>query len=193
MWLASTVAYSVGGILASAFIGASIAGFGAVAMPSQFDETFFLPILLGVCAAVLLRELRLIDLPLLQWRRQTSGLWAKVLPAPVAAGLWGIDLGLVFTTWLTFAGPWLLAAIAFLSRDVPFAGTLFVTYWFGRVLTVWLAPLVIRSGGDLLLFMEVLSVRRPLFSRVHVSGAMWAAVVLLVMLAGGEPIDGRAR
>ena len=138
---------------------------------------------LALAGTVLLRETGTVAVPMPQWRRQTSAVWARVLPLPVAAGLWEFDLGLVFTTWLTYAGPWLLAAIAFFVADVVFAAMLFSTYWAGRVLTVWLVPVVNRCGVDTDTYLADLTDRKALYRRVHVTGAAWSALVLLAMSA----------
>jgi hypothetical protein len=72
-----------------------------------------------------------------QLRRATKGAWAR-WGQPWAALLWGFDIGLFFTTWLTFAGAWWLAVVALLSADPAFASGILCAYWIGRVTTVWL-------------------------------------------------------
>lgn len=56
--------------------------------------------------------------------------------------MWGLDIGLTFTTYLTFAGPWLLLIVAVASANPTFAAVLFGD-WIGRVLSLWLMPLLL--------------------------------------------------
>lgn len=192
LWLASMATYTAGGGLASIIVGVTVGTVGSILWPADGVGLLSLLLLLGVCIAVMTRELGLIRLPLLQWRRQTSDIWARILPMPVAAGLWGFDLGLVFTTWLTFAGPWLLALLAFLGKDAGFAVLLFLAYWTGRVLTVWLAPLVLSDDESIAGLMEELASRRPVLRRVHSAGAAFAVVVIVAMVLTGNPMFGIA-
>lgn len=191
-WLTNVTAYTAGGILSSAVVGALLGALGTAVALGDIGRVISVPILIGISSAVLLRELGIVSLPLLQWPRQTSGAWAKVLPAPVAAALWGLDLGLVFTTWLTFAGPWLLAALAMLSGDVLFATVLFLAHWLGRSASVWLAPLIVRTAADRLMVIEGLTARRQIFRWLRVAGTAWAAVIFLVIGATGGTLGWEA-
>ena len=48
-----------------------------------------------------------------QVRRQVPEPWRRVLPLPLAAGLYGVLLGLGFTTFVLSFAVWALAGISF--------------------------------------------------------------------------------
>ncbi len=76
-----------------------------------------------------------------QVRRQVPEHWRRVLPLPVAAGLYGVLLGLGFTTFvLTFAVP-ALAAVALAVGDVGTGLAVGLAFGAGRLLPIaLLAP-----------------------------------------------------
>jgi hypothetical protein len=76
-----------------------------------------------------------------QIRRQVPESWRRVLPVPLAAGLYGILLGLGFTTFVLTFAVWALAAVAIALGD-PAAGLLIgLGFGAGRALpVVLLAP-----------------------------------------------------
>lgn len=166
--------YSAGG-LASGLIGAALAMLGrAIGAPS-------LPLsaaALAVTALALMRELGASSIPLPQVRRQTNGKWSP--RSYVSTLFWGIDLGLVFSTWLTFAGPWALAAVAVASGDATFGAQLFVCLWTGRALSVWLAPLALKSAAEVPWLVAAVFDHRGLFQKAHALGlSVFLAVVFL--------------
>lgn len=153
--------------------------------PELFGR-YGLLIALAVAVFALARELRMLPLPLLQSRRQTHGTWAKMFPSTVAAVLWGLDVGLVFTTQLTFAGIWLLIAVAILVGSPTFGAALFATYWLGRSLSVWLAPLLLRDASAISQLLASIVGQRRLARRIHAAGLAWAVVVLGAALIRGS-------
>lgn len=83
-----------------------------------------------------------------QLRRQVPEAWRRVLPLSLAAFLYGILLGLGFTTYvLSFALP-ALAAVSVAVADVPLGLVLGVAFGAGRALPiVVLAPLTRHALG----------------------------------------------
>ncbi len=84
-----------------------------------------------------------------QVRRQVPEPWRRVLRLPVAAGLYGILLGLGFTTFvLTFAS-WALAAIVVAAADVRLGVTAGLAFGVARALpVVVLVPLAHTDAGS---------------------------------------------
>ncbi len=71
-----------------------------------------------------------------QIRRQVPESWRRVLPVPLAAGLYGILLGLGFTTFVLTFAVWALAAVCVALGD-PAAGVLVgLAFGAGRALPV---------------------------------------------------------
>jgi hypothetical protein len=83
-----------------------------------------------------------------QIRRQLPEHWRRVMPMPVAAGLYGVLLGLGFTTFVLTFGVWALAGIA-LALGEPAAGlAIGLGFGVGRAIPiVTIAPFAARSFG----------------------------------------------
>jgi hypothetical protein len=83
-----------------------------------------------------------------QIRRQVPERWRWTMPLPLACGLYGILLGLGFTTFVLAFAVWALAGISFATGD-PLLGVLIgVAFGAGRALPVlWMAPGLRRGEG----------------------------------------------
>ncbi|MGH2992321.1 MAG: hypothetical protein ACRDL1_02150, partial [Solirubrobacterales bacterium] len=83
-----------------------------------------------------------------QIRRQLPEHWRRALPMPVAAALYGVLLGLGFTTFVLSFGVWALAGISFAVGD-PEAGLVIgAAFGAGRALPIaLLAPIADRPLG----------------------------------------------
>lgn len=177
--------YTLAGTVSSGALGAALGALGAAVdrLAPQTNAWRLAGFVLFALVAVgsLGRELELLRLPLPQLRRQTGGLWARSYGLPAASILWGLDLGLLFTTWLTFSGVWLLAVLAIASSDAAFGAALLVSYWLGRALSVWLAPVFLRDAGRTADVMVEISRERPFFRRFHAL-ALSMAIVLFVLV-----------
>jgi len=79
-----------------------------------------------------------------QVRRQVPEAWRRVLPVPLAAGLYGVLLGLGFTTFILSFAVWALAGMAVALGDPALGVLIGFAFGVGRALPVIaLAP----SGG----------------------------------------------
>jgi hypothetical protein len=83
-----------------------------------------------------------------QIRRQVPERWRWTMPLPLACALYGVLLGLGFTTFVLAFAVWALAGISFASGD-PFVGVLVgLAFGAGRALPVlWMAPGLRRAEG----------------------------------------------
>jgi hypothetical protein len=82
-----------------------------------------------------------------QVRRQVPESWRRVLPLPLAAGLYGVLLGLGFTTFILSFAVWALAGIAVALGDPQLGLAIGLGFGAGRALpVVAMAP----SGGGAL-------------------------------------------
>jgi hypothetical protein len=129
---------------------------------------------------VIARELGWFAIRIPQLTRQTRQDWFYALPAPVAAALWGFDLGLIFTTWLTFSGVWLLVSVAMFVREPLFGVALFSMYWFGRALSVWVASFLLPEPNATPRLLSEIVRQRRLFQQVNQAGIVWLIIVLVV-------------
>lgn len=177
--ITASATFTLAGAVASASVGSALGALGAWTLMPVAGLATVAVVLLAVIAAA--REFGFISVPLVQPRRQTNPCW-KVRGRRVAGLLWGLDLGLVFTTWFTFAGPWVLLAMAFAMRDPTIGASLFVAYWLGRALPVWIAPLLLR-GTTTLGMLRQLSQQYRYFQVMHASALLWVAALLLISLS----------
>jgi hypothetical protein len=177
-WLRDVGAYTAAGVVASAAVGAGLGWLGRLLVAEQVRGWWPL-VALTVAMLALARELGWRGVPLPQPSRQTRDVWGKVFPEPLAAALWGFDLGLVFTTQLTFAGAWLLAVVATAAGSPTFGAALFVLYWLGRALSVWLMPRLLHDPSAVPDLLAEVSRQRRLFHGIHVVGLVWAVAVLI--------------
>src|SRR4051794_23028900 len=84
-----------------------------------------------------------------QVRRQVPESWRRVLPVPLAAGLYGVLLGLGFTTFILTFAVWALAAVSVALGDPQLGAVLGLAFGAGRALpVVALAPAAGSERGS---------------------------------------------
>jgi cytochrome c biogenesis protein CcdA len=112
-----------------------------------------------------------------QIRRQVPERWRRTLPLPLAAGLYGILLGLGFTTYVLTFAVWALAALVLAAGDPVTGAAVGLAFGIGRALPiVAIAPLVHRPSGVEAL--RTMAERPALLRSVRIVDA--AALVLAV-------------
>jgi hypothetical protein len=83
-----------------------------------------------------------------QIRRQLPEHWRRAMPMPVAAGLYGILLGLGFTTFVLTFGVWALAGISLAAGDPQLGLVIGLAFGLGRATPiVALAPIAGTPAG----------------------------------------------
>lgn len=171
-------AYTLTGAVTSALVGAALGAVGRLLVPDPMVAAG-LGVSVGVAGLAAAHELGWVPLRLPQVRRQTRDVWAKRFRPGFAAALWGADLGLVFTTWFTFSGVWLLVVLAIVSRHPASGAGLFTAYWLGRAASVWIAPALVRDASATPLLLDEIEQRYGALQRVHV-----AALALAIGIVG---------
>jgi hypothetical protein len=84
-----------------------------------------------------------------QVRRQVPESWRRVLPVPLAAGLYGALLGLGFTTFILTFAVWALAGVSIALGDPQLGVLVGVAFGVGRLLpVVALAPVAGTDRGS---------------------------------------------
>ena len=185
-WLANVAAYTLAGAATSGLVGAALGAAGALVTVGRIGPYGAGAAAVAVAALVLGRELGWLPAPLPQLPRQTRARWGGDLPGPAAAALWGGDVGLTFSTYLTFSGAWLLLALAVLASSPAFGAALFAAHWLGRAASVWAAPLLLPDSGAGAELVRRVSRHHRLLQRAHVAAVGLSVVALtwpLVRLA----------
>ncbi len=84
-----------------------------------------------------------------QIRRQVPERWRWSMPLPLACALYGVLLGLGFTTFVLAFAVWALAGISFAAGDPLLGAVVGLAFGAGRALPVlWMAPGVRSGAGE---------------------------------------------
>jgi hypothetical protein len=181
IWLRSVSAYTLGGIAAGGLVGACAGWLGAGLLTIVDQRWVFVATTL-IGGAVVLRESIGRGWPIPQLRRQTPEHLRLRYGAPTAAGIWGFDLGLVFSTWLTFAGPWFLLAAAIAFGEPLIGMALFIGHWLARAAWLWLSAYLLPSARIGPAFSRQVSRNLPVFRVVQVL-AVGIGIGAMILLA----------
>ena len=168
----------VGAIATFGLLGAA----GALVHGAAGAAAYAVAAALALCAAAL--EAR--GTPILpQVRRQLPEHWRRVLPMPLASALYGVLLGLGFTTFVLTYGVWALMGIAFAIGEAQAGILAGLAFGVGRALPiVALAPLAGTPAGTRVT--ELMAARPGLYRGVRLGDAV-ALAALAVVLAGAVP------
>jgi hypothetical protein len=173
-------AYTLGGATTSAALGGSLAFLGHVTRFSASD-TGSLATLGFAGLLILAREVALPGAPIPQLRRQTRGLWTKKYGATAAALLWGLDIGLVLSTWFTFAGGWLVIILALAAGNGWTGASVVLAYWVGRAASVWLGPWLVPDRVAVPHVVVLAGLQRNRLRKIHAIGLAWVMAMLAEM------------
>ena len=125
-----------------------------------------------------------------QVRRQVPESWRRVLPVPLAAGLYGVLLGLGFTTFILTFAVWALAAVSVALGDPALGAVLGLAFGAGRALPVIaLAPIADGDRGTAAhaAMAERPAILRGLRAADAVALAVCAAVIGVAPAQAAEP------
>jgi hypothetical protein len=131
-------------------------------------------------AALEARGVRIIP----QIRRQLPEGWRWSMPLPVASALYGVLLGLGFTTFVLSFGVWALAGISFALGSLTSGLVIGVSFGIGRALpVVVLAPLADHRIG--IRCTELMAERPSLYRRARLGDALALAAAATVLVSSG--------
>jgi hypothetical protein len=143
--IAASVTFALGTLIGGAVTFGGLAALGSLAGHGFTGLREGLGAALALAAAIAdWRGVRIAP----QIRRQVPERWRWTLPLPLACALYGVLLGLGFTTFVLAFAVWALAGISFAAGD-PLLGVLVgVAFGAGRALPVlWMAPGLRRGHG----------------------------------------------
>jgi hypothetical protein len=140
-----------------------------------------------VAAALEIRGTRIVP----QIRRQLPEGWRRVMPMPVAAMLYGVLLGIGFTTFVLSFGVWALAGVSLAIGDPTLGVLIGAAFGLGRAIPiVSLAP---AAGGRMGVRATELMCERPaiyLALRRGDAAALLVAALALVVVPGDAGARG---
>ncbi|MFP5363063.1 MAG: hypothetical protein ACLGI5_10075 [Thermoleophilia bacterium] len=121
-----------------------------------------------------------------QVRRQVPESWRRVLPVPLAAGLYGVLLGLGFTTFVLSFAVYALAAACLALGDTQAGIAVGLAFAAGRILpVVVLAPLQETAGG--VDAAAAMAERPGVLRAIRAVGALALGVAAVVLALAGVP------
>ena len=119
-----------------------------------------------------------------QIRRQLPEGWRWSMPLPLAAALYGLLLGLGFTTFVLSFGVWALAGISLALGSATSGVIIGLAFGIGRAVpVVVLAPLADHPFG--MRCTELMAERPSLYRRARLGDALALAVVAMVLVGTG--------
>ena len=137
---------------------------------------------IGVAAVAAVGEARGVRI-LPQIRRQVPEHWRRVMPMPLAGGLYGVLLGLGFTTFVLTLAVWALAGMSVALGDPALGVVIGLAFGAGRALpVVAMAPLI--DGGVGLRLSALMAERPALLRGLRLADAAALAACALVLGAG---------
>jgi hypothetical protein len=121
-----------------------------------------------------------------QVRRQVPESWRRRLPVPLAAGLYGVLLGLGFTTFVLSFAVYALAAACLVLGDGAIGLAVGLAFAAGRIApVVVLAPLQETTRG--IDIAAAMAERPSVLRAIRAAGALALSVAALAVLLGGVP------
>lgn len=111
----SGVLYAGSSVAGGAVVGGAVAGLGSILPGIRSFHSVLLVVAVAAFGLWGLRDLRILEFPAPEWRRQVPNRWRSSFPAPVVATLYGASLGAGVLTFVPFSSfysvlGWLLAA-----------------------------------------------------------------------------------
>jgi hypothetical protein len=143
--LAACATFLPGAVLGGVITFGTLAALGELVHGAGGRIAYIGAAAIAVVAAVLeVRGTRIVP----QIRRQLPEHWRRLMPMPLAAALYGVLLGIGFTTFVLSFGVWALAAISFAVGDPQLGLLLGICFGIGRAVpVVVLAPLAGSPAG----------------------------------------------
>lgn len=181
--LAACATFLPGALVGAVVTFAGLALLGAV-VPGDGWLRYVLAAVAALAAAVAeARGARLAP----QIRRQLPEHWRRVMPMPLAAALYGVLLGLGFTTFVLTFGVWALAGIVLALGEPVLGLAIGLAFGIGRALpVVALAPIADRPAGRAAVTM--MAERPGLYRGIRLGDAAALAATggALLLAAGAE-------
>ena len=144
LWARALLSYSSFGLITATIIGSAMGTLGLLA-PSPLSSAAVICSGLVACL-IIIREIGWIRFPIPQVRRQTFKHWAFDHGLMFGAGMWGAHIGIGFLTVIRHGGFYVLCLYA-ATLGPSLAALMLISYWLGRIVPLWTAPLFLRESG----------------------------------------------
>ena len=143
--LAASATFAIGAMVGGVITFGGLAVLGHMAGPGAGGVRAGLGVTIAVAAAIAdWRGVKIAP----QIRRQVPERWRWSTPLPLACGLYGVLLGLAFTTFVLAFAVWALAGISFAAGDPLLGAVVGVAFGLGRALPVLMMAPGFSGGGQ---------------------------------------------
>ena len=185
--VAASATFAPGAIAGGMLTFGALAALGGLAHGAGGTAAYLIAAAIALVAA--LAEAR--GTPIVpQIRRQLPEHWRRVLPMPVAAALYGVLLGLGFTTFVLSFGVWALAGISFAVGELDAGLAIGAAFGVGRALPIAaLAPLADRPIG--IRATELMAERPGIYRGFRLGDALALLVAAAVLTSAGTASAAR--
>jgi hypothetical protein len=179
--LAACVTFAAGALAGGAATFASLAWLGSVLHGAGGGIAVIVAaVIAGAAALGEARGARIVP----QIRRQVPESWRRIMPLPLASGLYGILLGLGFTTFVLTMAVWALAGVSVALGDPRIGLLIGLAFGAGRALPVIaLAPGIDRERSIRLA--ELMAERPSILRGFRLADAGLLTLCLVLLLSGG--------
>jgi hypothetical protein len=183
---AACATFTLGALAGGGATFGGLSALGAALHGTSGRAAYLLAAGIAVAAAIgEARAMRIVP----QVRRQLPEHWRRLMPMPLAAALYGILLGLGFTTFVLTLGVWALGGISVALGDPEIGILIGAAFGAGRAIPVaLLAPIIDRPAG--IRIVELMA-ERPGILRGFRLGDALALAVAAVVLTASEPADAQ--
>jgi cytochrome c biogenesis protein CcdA len=180
LWFKSVLSYTAAGAASSIVVGAALGIIGRYMIGEAVrGSAHYVTGSIGLILAA--KEWNILRFNLPERKRQTEKFWAHEFGFVGASLLWGLHIGLGFFTRITYSGFWLLATIALTSGDPFFGAALMSAYWLGRVLSVWVAPLLLRPETTRIELAEAILDHSNVLHRISGAALIWCSAIAALL------------
>jgi hypothetical protein len=176
--IAACVTFTLGALAGGLVTFGSLAALGELVHGADDRLAYAIAAVIALAAAV--AEVGAIPI-VPQIRRQLPEHWRRLMPMPVAGGLYGVLLGLGFTTFVLTLGVWALAGVALAVGDPTIGLVLGLAFGIGRALPISVtAPFADRPAG--IRVTELMASRPTLYRGFRLSDGAALALVAAALL-----------
>ena len=183
VWLQAAAIYTAGGSISSALFGLFVWELGRPLRASVNTHALWSSFA-AVSILLALRDWNVLSLHLPERRCQAPHQWLRQYGFGSALFMWGVYIGLGIASFIKFSGFYAVSVALLIVKQPSAAVLTMVFYWFGRVLSLWLAPRLLNTWS----IQEITGRSRSDYSMYRALSSLfllWSAA-LGVILAGSR-------
>jgi cytochrome c biogenesis protein CcdA len=180
LWFRSVLSYTATGTVSSIIVGAALGIIGRYVIGETIrGPAYYITASIGLILTA--REWNILSFNLPERKLQTEKFWVHQFGFVGASLLWGLHIGLGFFTRITYSGFWALVAITLALGDPVFGAALMSAYWLGRVLSIWVAPVLLKPKTNCVELTDAILSHRRVLHRISGAALVWLSVITVLL------------